>query len=78
MDANPCQVIVTTGFTPQAVQVHHRVIPELHAEGETPENAAANLAQELAREIEGVTDEDRRRMFQVALSDVEAFIKTVS
>ncbi len=76
MTANPSQVIVTTGFTPQAVQVYHRVIPELHAEGETPETAAANLAQDLAREIEGLADQDRREMFQLALSDVQAFIQT--
>jgi len=76
MTANPCQVIVTTGFTPQAVQVYHRVIPELHAEGETPETAAANLAQDLTRQIEGLADQDRREMFQLALADVQAFIKT--
>jgi len=76
MIANPSQVIVTTGFTPQAVQVHHRVIPELHADGESPEIAAANLAQDLAREIEGLADQDRREIFQRALADVRAFIKT--
>jgi hypothetical protein len=75
MIADPSQVIVTTGFTPQAVQVHHRVIPELHADGESPETAAANLAQDLAREIEGVADQDRHEMFQRALADVRAFIK---
>ncbi len=76
MTANPSQVMVTTGFTPQAVQVYHRVIPELHAEGETPQTAATNLAQDLAREIEGLADRDRREMFQTALADVQAFIKT--
>jgi hypothetical protein len=74
MIANPSQVIVTTGFTPQAVQVYHRVIPELHVDGESPEIAAANLAQALAREIEGLADQDRREMFQRALADVRAFI----
>jgi hypothetical protein len=76
MTANPTQVIVTTGFTPQAVQVYHRVIPELHAEGETPESAATNLAQDLARQIESLADQDRREMFLLALADVQAFINT--
>ncbi len=35
MTANPSQVIVTVGFTPQTVQVYHRVLPELHADGES-------------------------------------------
>jgi hypothetical protein len=77
MIANPSQVIVTTGFTPQAVQVHHRVIPELHADGESAECAAANLAQAMAREMEGLPDPDRCEMFRRALADVRAFIKTI-
>ncbi len=76
MNADPSQVIVTTGFTPQAVQVHHRVIPELHADGESPERAATNLARDLALEIEGLTEKDRRELFQRALADVRAFIST--
>lgn len=64
MSADPSQVIVTTGFTPHAVQVHHRYIPELNADGESPESAAANLAQDLAREIEHVLDTSRRAAVQ--------------
>ena len=75
MTANPSQVIVTAGFTPQTVQVYHRVLPELHADGES-KTAATKLAQELAREIEGLAEKDRREMFQVALADVQAFIST--
>jgi hypothetical protein len=76
MTANPSQVIVTAGFTPQTVQVYHRVLPELHADGESAQTAATKLAQELAREIEGLAEKDRREMFQVALADVRAFIST--
>jgi hypothetical protein len=75
MAADPNLVIVTTGSTAHAVQVHHRDIPELHADGESPEIAAANLAQDLAREIEDVTDTSRREVFQQALADVRAFIE---
>ena len=49
---------------------------ELHADGESAESAAANLAQALAREIEGLPEQDRREMFQRALADVRAFIET--
>ncbi len=76
MTADPGQVIVTIGFTPQTVQVYHRVIPELHADGENPETAAENLAQDLARQIEGMAEKDRREVFQIALADVQAFIKS--
>jgi hypothetical protein len=76
--ATPSQVIVTTGFTVDAVQVHHRDIPELHADGESPESAAVNLAQDLAREIEDVADNYCRELFQRALADVRAFIKRTS
>ena len=51
--ADPSQVIVTAGATAHCVQVHHRGIPELQSHGESPESAAVNLAQDLAREIDG-------------------------
>jgi hypothetical protein len=56
MTADSSQVIVTTGSTAHAVQVYHHDIPELRADGESPELAAVNLAQDLTREIEGVAD----------------------
>jgi hypothetical protein len=75
MTADSSQVIVTTGSTAHAVQVYHRDIPELRADGESPELAAVNLAQDLAREIESVADNLRREAVQRALADVRAFIK---
>lgn len=41
MTADSSQVIVTTGSTAHAVQVYHRDIPELRADGESPELKAA-------------------------------------
>ena len=75
MTADPIRVIVTTGSAAHVVQVHHQDIPELNADGQSPESAAANLAQDLAREIEGATDDLRREAFRRALADVRAFIE---
>jgi hypothetical protein len=72
---DPGRVVVTPGFTAGACQVHHRDIPELHADGATPREAAANLAQDLAREIEGVADQYRRGLFGRVLDDVGAFVE---
>jgi hypothetical protein len=49
MAADPSRVIVTTGTTPDAVRVHHHDFPELQADGESAELAAANLVQDLRR-----------------------------
>jgi hypothetical protein len=75
MTADASQVIVTTGFTFHAVQVHHRHIPELNADGESPQSAAVRLAQDLAREIDCVEDHFHVEAFQHALADVRAFIE---
>ena len=75
LTTDPGRVILTAGSTAHAVQVHHQDIPELNADGESPELAAVNLAQDLAREIEGVADDFRREAFQRALADIRAFIE---
>jgi hypothetical protein len=70
---DPGRVVVTSGSTAQACQVHHGDIPELHADGSTPAEAASNLAQDLEREIASVADHCRRGLFWRALDDVRAF-----
>jgi hypothetical protein len=70
--ADPSQVIVTAGATAHSVQVHHRAIPELRSHGESPELAAANLVQDLAREIDVAADDLHREPLQQALDDVKA------
>jgi hypothetical protein len=72
--ADPSQVIVTAGATAHSVQVHHHGIPELQSHGESPESATVNLAQDLAREIDGVVDILHREPLQRALDDVNASI----
>jgi hypothetical protein len=78
MAADPSRVVVTTGATRDAVRVHHRDIPELQAHGEAAELAAANLVQDLRREIDGVADELHRAPLQRALADVRAFLERSS
>jgi ribosomal protein L25 (general stress protein Ctc) len=78
MAADPSRVIVTTGATPDAVRVHHRDFPELQADGESAELAAANLAQDLSREIDVVADDLHREPLQQALADVRAFLERSS
>ena len=72
MAADPSKVIVTAGATAHSVQVHHHGIPELQSHGESPESAAANLAQDLAREIDVAVDDLHREPLQRALDDVKA------
>jgi hypothetical protein len=70
---DPGTVVTTPGSTPDACQIHHRDIPELHADGATPREAAVNLAQDLAREIDHVADPDRRGAVGKVLEDIQAF-----
>ncbi len=72
LEGGPIQVIVTAGATAHSVQVHHRGIPELRSHGESPELAAANLVQDLAREIDVAADDLHREPLQQALDDVKA------
>ena len=75
MIADPNRVVVTSGSAVHVVQIRHQDIPELSADGESPESAAANLARDLAREIEGAPDDLLREAFQRALADVRAFME---
>ena len=75
VDGDARQVIVTAGATAHSVQVHHQGIPELQSHGESPESAAVNLAQDLAREIDDTVDELHREPLQRALDDVNASIE---
>jgi hypothetical protein len=43
MTTEPSKVTATAGATPDSVLVSHNDFPHLRAEGDTPEDAAANL-----------------------------------
>ena len=63
MTADPSRIIATTGSPADAVQVPHRDIPELHADGKSPEVAAEDPARSLTRESDGVPVDHRREAF---------------
>jgi hypothetical protein len=78
MTGDPSKIIVTTGATADAVQVHHHDIPELQSDGESPVIAAENLANALTREVDSVSDDHHREALQQALADVRAFVERTS
>jgi hypothetical protein len=63
MTADPSRIIVTTGATADAVQVHHHDIPELRSDGESPEIADEHLARTSTREGDGVPVDHHREAF---------------
>jgi hypothetical protein len=77
MICDPNQVIVLTEQHPilhlQASSVHHRDFPEVHAEGPSPEDAAARLAELLSQGLESAPSRWRREILERAIADVRAF-----
>ncbi len=75
MTTEPSTVIVSTGATANASQVHHRDFPEIRAEGENPKVAAGNLVNQLTRALDSALTTWRRDTILKAISEVEAFAK---
>jgi hypothetical protein len=75
MTTKPSKVIATAGATPDSVQVSHADFPELRADGDSLEDAAANLVQGLTRELIDVEDDSRRDSLHNAIAEVQAFIE---
>ena len=69
------RVIVTTGSTAQATQIHHRDFPEIRAEGESPSAAATNLANHLTRALDSALTKWRRDAIEQAIAEVQEFGK---
>jgi hypothetical protein len=67
------RVIVATGATAHSTSVHHRDFPEIRAEGETPAQAATNLANQLTRALDSALTQWRRETLGQAIADVQAF-----
>ena len=78
MTGDSHQVIVTQG-DPQcppssALLAHHRVFPEIRAEGSTALDAAGQLLRRLGSVLDGTPNHWHRGDLQQALADVEAFL----
>ena len=73
MSTDQDRVIVTTGTTAHALLVHHRDFPEIRAEGENPEAAATNLANQLTRALDSALTKWRRDAIELAIVEVKAF-----
>jgi len=78
MAGDPKQVVVTENFcnacgTPR-VNVHHQSFPEMWIGGESPDQAAANLALRLKPNLDAVSDPSHRERVHRAIADVEAFL----
>jgi hypothetical protein len=69
------RVIVTTGSTAQATQIHHRDFPEIRAEGQSPSDAANNLANHLTRALDSALTKWRRDAIEQAIAEVQEFGK---
>jgi hypothetical protein len=79
MLSNPNQVVVTpAGYSIVAShtsEVHHRNFPEVRGEGHSLADAAARLADLLARTLDSVPSDWRRETLEQAIADVRAFAR---
>ena len=79
MFCNPDQVVITPAghsmLAFHASAVHHRDFPEVQGEGHSPEDAAARLADLLARTMDSAPSDWRRDQLQRAIEDVRAFAR---
>jgi quercetin dioxygenase-like cupin family protein len=78
MAGDPKLVVVTEDFcnacgTPR-VNVHHQSFPEMCIGGESPDQAAADLARHLKPNLDAVSDPSHRETVRRAIADVEAFL----
>jgi hypothetical protein len=77
MLSNPDQVVLMpAGHSILPVHgsaVHHREYPEVRGEGSSPEDAAARLADMLARTLDSAPSDWRREQLERAIEDVRAF-----
>jgi hypothetical protein len=76
---NPSEVIVSTeGCACQLIKslcAHHRAIPEIRGEGETPRGAADKLIAGLLLALDYASDDWHRSYIECAIEDIRAFIE---
>jgi len=71
--AEQSPIIVRAGATAHTTSVHHRDFPEIRAEGATPAEAAAHLANQLTRALDSALTTWRRDTMSRAVADAQAF-----
>lgn len=78
MLSKPDQVVVSpAGYSALALhgaEARHRDFPEVRGEGDSPEHAAARLADILARALDSAPSDWRREHLEQAIEDVRAFV----
>jgi hypothetical protein len=81
MSSDAGQVVITpAGYSIVTVHtsvVHHRDYAEVSGEGHSPEDAARQLADMLARTLDSVPSDWRRENLLQAIEDVRAFARRV-
>jgi hypothetical protein len=77
MATEESRVIVTAGTAGHAnqAQCHHRDFPEIRAEGEHPQAAAAQLVNHLTRALDSALTPWRRETIEKAIAEVQEFHK---
>jgi hypothetical protein len=75
MDTDLTRVIVSISGRSTAASVHHRDFPEIRAEGDSPEEAAALLANKLTCALDSALTDWRRGTMDQAIADVRAFME---
>lgn len=76
MDTATTKVIVTPAPGSTSTQVHHRDFSEIRGEGGSVQEAAAHLANSLARALDTALTDWRREAINQAIADVNAFISS--
>ena len=74
MQTQQDRIIVTMGATAHGACVHHHDFPEVRAEGQSPKEAAAHLANKLAASLDTALTEWRRQSITQAITDVKDFV----
>jgi hypothetical protein len=75
MPSESSKVTATAGATPESVRISHNAFPDLLVEGDTLQDAAANLTEFLTRELADTEDESRRDSLRTAIAEVRDFIE---
>jgi hypothetical protein len=74
MDTELSRVIVTISGSSSTASVHHRDFPEIHADGNSPKEAAALLIHQLTRALDSALIDWRRDRVNEAIADVQTFV----